>query len=316
MKALEVIAIGPFERTSPFADGLGLGRKDDAFVTRAFQFRDGKIEKGGGIAPTALHSKSNRSGRRRDVVAFFLGLGFAGPATRLGLFRLAVIVTGSDRRRKDAERNSLLAFAVLVAAGTIRAIPLRPISTLASETVPLRPLGPVAALLGARPDIGLAVVVTVLGLRRHFLVALGLILVVVAARAALRLLLLESRAAVLQHAEVMIRILEIIFGLDAVAGKLGVARQALVFFEQLSGVAALAIITGVAGIAGHSLRTLSTAATTTAALTIIDQMYVPCRTGAGQAGRQNLPSIGSVVPRPRDRPASHDASRPFPAVKR
>jgi hypothetical protein len=66
--------------------------------------------------------------------------------------------------------------------------------------------------------------------------------------------------------------LKIIFGLDPVAGKLGVARQALVFFEQLGGVAALAIITGVSGIAGHSLRTLSAAATTTAALTIVDQM--------------------------------------------
>ena len=73
----------------------------------------------------------------------------------------------------------------------------------------------------------------------------------------------------------MIRILQIIFGLDPVAGELRIARQRLVFFEQLRRVAALAVILAVAaGIAGHALRALSTAATTTAALTIVDQLVV------------------------------------------
>ena len=40
----------------------------------------------------------------------------------------------------------------------------------------------------------------------------------------------------------MVRELEIIFGLDAVARELRVARHALVFFEQLGGIAALAIV--------------------------------------------------------------------------
>jgi hypothetical protein len=71
----------------------------------------------------------------------------------------------------------------------------------------------------------------------------------------------------------MVGVLEIIFGLDPVAGKLGVARQALIFFEQLGRVAALAIITGVAGNARQSLRALCAATTTTAALTIVDQMF-------------------------------------------
>ena len=44
----------------------------------------------------------------------------------------------------------------------------------------------------------------------------------------------------------MVRELEIIFGLDAVARELRVARHALVFFEQLGGIAALAIVLAVA----------------------------------------------------------------------
>jgi len=90
--------------------------------------------------------------------------------------------------------------------------------------------------------------------------------------------------------------------LHAVAGKLGVARQALIFLEQLGGVAALAIITGVAGISGHTLRTLSAAATTTAALTIVDQMFVPCRTGA-RAKRVPQIFLPTEVWSPSERPA-------------
>jgi hypothetical protein len=72
----------------------------------------------------------------------------------------------------------------------------------------------------------------------------------------------------------MVSVLKVIFGLDAVAGELGVARQRLVFFEQLGGIAALAIILAIAGSTAHSLGALSTAATTTAALTIVDQLAV------------------------------------------
>ncbi len=80
----------------------------------------------------------------------------------------------------------------------------------------------------------------------------------------------------------MVGELEIIFGLDAVAGELRVARQRLVLFQQLGGIAALAIVLAIAvRTAGHTLGTLSTAAATAAALTIVDQSFVPCRTGAG-----------------------------------
>jgi hypothetical protein len=234
------------------------------------------MKKGGRIAPAALWLVHGwRSGRRSDVVAFILDPRLASAAARLGSFLLRLIIASADGGWQDAERNSLfpLAFIFLVAASAIGAIPLRPVATVPGETIALRPLGPFAALLRTLADFGLAFVVAVLGLRRHILVALRVILLLVAARTALGLLLVEARAAVFEHAEIVIGVLEVIFGLDSVAGELRVARQALVFFEQLSGVAALAIITGVAtGVAGHSLRTLSAAATTTAALTIVDQM--------------------------------------------
>ena len=82
----------------------------------------------------------------------------------------------------------------------------------------------------------------------------ALILVLVAIIVALAgPLLLEAGAALVEDAEIMVRILEIIFGLDAVALQLGVAREALIFFQKLGGVAALAIVLAIAG-AGISAR--------------------------------------------------------------
>ena len=104
----------------------------------------------------------------------------------------------------------------------------------------------------------------------HFLVAvLGIVVVALATR----ILLLEPGPALAQDAEIMVRELQIILGLHAVAGQLGVARHALVLFEQLRGVAALAIVLPVARLAtAHSLGPLPAAAAPAAALTIIDQM--------------------------------------------
>jgi hypothetical protein len=72
----------------------------------------------------------------------------------------------------------------------------------------------------------------------------------------------------------MIGVLEILFGLDPVAGELRIARERLILLEKLRSVAALAVVLTIAGTAGHALRALSTAATTTAALTIINQLVV------------------------------------------
>ena len=104
------------------------------------------------------------------------------------------------------------------------------------------------------------------------------------------LLFVEPRPGIAQHAEIMIRELKIIFGLDAVAGLLGVARHALVFLMQLGGIAALAIILAIAAIivAGHALGLLSTATATAATLTIIDQAKFPRRTGASAPQNHSL----------------------------
>ncbi len=129
-------------------------------------------------------------------------------------------------------------------------------------------------LVGIAVEFALAVTIHV-GV--HPVVAVVVLVVV----AALALLLVETRAGIAEHAEIMIGELQIIFGLDAVAGQLGVARHALVFLEQLGGIAALAIILAIAAIiAGDAPGLLSTAAATAAALTIIDQAKFPRRTGA------------------------------------
>jgi hypothetical protein len=78
----------------------------------------------------------------------------------------------------------------------------------------------------------------------------------------------------------MVRELEVLFGLHTVACKLRIARHALVFFEQLGGVAALAIVLAIAWlsteIAGTSAA-LPTSTASAAALTIIDQMPTSLR---------------------------------------
>jgi hypothetical protein len=64
-----------------------------------------------------------------------------------------------------------------------------------------------------------------------------------------------------------------IFGLDTVAGELGVACHAFVFFEELGGVAALAIILAIPRLSAEvPSASLSPTAAPAAALTIVDQM--------------------------------------------
>jgi hypothetical protein len=72
----------------------------------------------------------------------------------------------------------------------------------------------------------------------------------------------------------MVGELKIIFGLHAVARELRVARHALVFLEQLSGIAALAIVLTVPRLSAKVLSPLTPATTPAAALSIIDQIYV------------------------------------------
>jgi hypothetical protein len=71
----------------------------------------------------------------------------------------------------------------------------------------------------------------------------------------------------------MVRELEVIFGLDTVACQLGVARHALIFFEELRRVSALAVVLAVARRLSAEVRSpLPPTAASATALSIIDQM--------------------------------------------
>ena len=85
----------------------------------------------------------------------------------------------------------------------------------------------------------------------------------------------------------MIRELEIIFGLDAVARELGVARHALVFLEQLGGIAALAIVLAVSRLSAEILTPLSPTTAPAAALSIVDQMPPSLAVVASPLGPQS-----------------------------
>ena len=98
------------------------------------------------------------------------------------------------------------------------------------------------------------------------------------------LLLFLTHAIVSQHAEIMVRKLEIIFHIHPVASHLRIARKVAIFLEQLGGIATCAVIDPVARISVAAVvATTTTAATlarvipaTTATdLTIIDQRFVP-----------------------------------------
>ena len=107
-----------------------------------------------------------------------------------------------------------------------------------------------------------------------FLLVVHVLAEIVAARRR-RALLVETAAALAQHAEIMIRKLQIIFGVDAIALRLRVAREALIFFEQLGGIAAGAVVDAIATILAAGLtiaRLLTATAATTAVLTIIYQL--------------------------------------------
>jgi hypothetical protein len=94
---------------------------------------------------------------------------------------------------------------------------------------------------------------------------------------ALTTLVFEAGAVLAQHAEIVIGELQVIFGLDAVAGELRVARHALVFFEQLGGVPALAIVLPVARLTAHILATLSPASAAASTLSTVDQIPTSLR---------------------------------------
>jgi hypothetical protein len=224
------------------------------------------------------------------VTAVF-GLRATGAAARLGRVFLSVVIR-ADRRRKDVGRNGL-AFIIRIFAIAV--------DVARAAFGALGPLGTFRAFIAVAARAALRTVIG-LGLGFGGLDVLALILVTVVT--ALTALLFVSSAAFIEHAEIVIGELEIIFGLDTVPGELRVAGHVLVFFKQLRRVATLAIVAGVATVAGHALGTLSTATTTAAALTVVDQTDVPCRTCAAMAALFHvIPSTEEAIAVP-TRPAA------------
>jgi hypothetical protein len=113
---------------------------------------------------------------------------------------------------------------------------------------------------------GLAVVVIIL-------------LVLVERLAVLATRLLEARARLGEHTEIMIRELEVIFGVHPIALHLRIAGEILVFLEQLRGIATCATVDAVAVILTTRVTTLRAlllpaTAATAAGLTIVDQLLL------------------------------------------
>ena len=119
--------------------------------------------------------------------------------------------------------------------------------------------------------VAIAIIVEVVGI-----VAILAILVLLLALTLALALLLEAGAAFGEHAEIMIRELEIIFGHHPVALGLGVPREIAVFLVELDGVAARPIVDPVASIGTVGVRSphlRAAAATATAVLPIVDQRF-------------------------------------------
>lgn len=129
---------------------------------------------------------------------------------------------------------------------------------------------------------------------------------------ALAPLFLETRAAFVEDAEIMVGELQIVFGLHAIAGKLRIARKRFILLVQLSRVAALSVILAIARIGNIVRRTLSAATAAPApVLTIVDQTLNPRLVvvfshsiGQARPGRKNC-----VTPKAGGRSAAPASSR-------
>jgi hypothetical protein len=217
-------------------------------------------------------------------------------------------VAGRGARRALADRSAFRALGPLSALG-----PLGALSTLGTlfalraifALLAIVALGPVVALVAIGALLSVVALGPIIALRAvvalRAVIALAAIVVVIVAFAGIELivvavvvvhvvaaarpLLVEARLAFAEHAEIMVRILQIIFGLDAVARKLRVARHALVLFEQLRRIATLAIVLAIAGLSAPGIRSsLPTATAPAATLTIIDQMLLPYAVVASPLG--------------------------------
>jgi hypothetical protein len=144
------------------------------------------------------------------------------------------------------------------------------------------------AAIGPELALGLlGLLLVAIGAGGHLFAVLVLVAIVTLARA----LILEAGAVLVENAIIMVRELQIIFGLDAIPGQLGVAGQRLVFLQQLGGIAPRPVVLAIAriGTAARRTRSAATAATATV-LTIVDQTNILVTGGLVPA----TPSVGPV----------------------
>ena len=155
------------------------------------------------------------------------------------------------------------------------------------------------------------------------LFATKVVAIVVLARA----LLFEASAILIQHAKIMIRELEIIFGIDPVTLHLRVSREIPVLLEQLSGIAARTVVETVATVGTARLtvtRLLSPTAAPATVLTVVHQVGLILVTGdtfhhsnpglspAVHSGRFVREYVSPSLPRCDERGAQTDARLPVP----
>jgi hypothetical protein len=212
------------------------------------------------------------SGSRSDIRFVAVVAYLANPAARLGRSFAFVVGITADSRRQDLESDPLVVNLGL-RFRKLRAVALRTLTTVpAGATIiafaaiaPAAALGTLVAFRSLASVVRLLLLLLVVGRVGHLLVALILVRGIVALGA----LFVEARAILAQHTEIMIGELQVIFGLHAIAGELGVARHVLVFLKQLRRVSALAIVLPIAPEIRVSLAPAAAAAAT---LSIVDQM--------------------------------------------
>jgi hypothetical protein len=242
-----------------------------------------------------------RSGRRDDLASLILVAWAANTLAWTWRLGLVIARAGADRRRDHVERDPLLISAIAsTRCCTLAAVASRPgrpviarntlgalgtifaratlgaivtgISLIAVVPLgPFRTFGTIWPIIVARAALLLHRGTIVVASLDHLVVLIFVAIIL----AALLALLVEARPAFAQHPIIMVGILEVIFGLDAVAGELRIARHALVFLQELGGIAALAIVLAIAvRPPGNVARRLSSTSAAAVALLSIDQILI------------------------------------------
>jgi hypothetical protein len=156
---------------------------------------------------------------------------------------------------------------------------LDPAAPHAEVDRPLRPIIPLGAIVAFGPGFTGARLlphggVVLAFVAHHLVVVIIVVATVMTAVALARTVLVEARAVFVENAVIMIRELQIIFGLHAITRQLRVARHRLVLLVKLRGVAArpwFGPVTAATGAILHSVRPRAATAATAAVLSVVDQ---------------------------------------------